>query len=150
MGGLKHVENPLLYASKAEILQYGLTPQVKNGKYDNMVKDFLDFINYEKRLNTMSLAELIAEGNRLIAQGQALDSKDRSKKLACQIRSKSIPKNATIRKEYVKCKKPNCYRKKHGPYYYAYWKDPITKKLKKKYIGRNYVSDDEQKDQHRK
>jgi hypothetical protein len=24
---------------------------------------------------------------------------------------------------------------KHGPYYYAYWKDPESKKLKKKYIG---------------
>lgn len=24
---------------------------------------------------------------------------------------------------------------KKGPYYYAYWKDPETRKLKKKYIG---------------
>ncbi len=24
---------------------------------------------------------------------------------------------------------------KHGPYYYAYWKDPESKMLKKKYIG---------------
>ena len=103
--------------------------------------DLLDFINYEKRLNTMSLAELIAEGNRLIAQGQALDNKERSKKLACQIRSKSIPKNATIRKEFVRCKKPNSYHKKHGPYYYAYWKDPETKRLKKKYIGRHFDRD---------
>jgi hypothetical protein len=106
--------------------------------------DFLDFINYEKRLNTMSLAELIAEGNRLIAQGQALDNKEKSARLACQTRSKSIPKNATIRKEFVKCKKPDCYHKKHGPYYYAYWKDPETKRLKKKYIGRNYYPTHEQ------
>ena len=89
------------------------------------------------------------EAYRLIARVRALDNKDRSKKLACQARSKLIPKNATIRKEYVKCKKPDCYYERHGPYYYAYWKDPETKKLKKKYIGRNYVSDDEQKDQHR-
>jgi len=86
----------------------------------------------------MSLEELMAEGNRLIAQGQTLDNKERSKKLACQSRSKSVPKNATIRKEFVKCKKPNCYHRKHGPYYYAYWKDPETKRLKKKYIGRHY------------
>jgi hypothetical protein len=52
---------------------------------------------------------------------------------ACANRAKSIPKNATIRKEYVNCKKPNCYREKHGPYYYAYWKE--GKKIKKKYIG---------------
>ena len=38
------------------------------------------------------------------------------------------------RKEYVKCRKEICeYR--HGPYYYAYWKDPESKKLKKKYVG---------------
>jgi hypothetical protein len=36
---------------------------------------------------------------------------------ACANRAKSIPKNATIRKEYVNCKKPNCYRGgAHGPY----------------------------------
>jgi hypothetical protein len=39
----------------------------------------------------------------------------------------------TIRKEYVKCGNPYCYRCKHGPYYYAYWKE--NGKLKKKYIG---------------
>jgi hypothetical protein len=102
------------------------------------MKDFLDLINYEKRLNTMSLDRLIEEGNRLIARVRALDNKEKSKKLACQSRSKLIPKNATIRKEFVKCKKSNCYHKEHGPYYYAYWKDPITKKLKKKYIGGHY------------
>jgi hypothetical protein len=106
--------------------------------------DFMDFINYEKRLNKMSFVELITEGNRLIAQVQALDNKGKRTKLACQIRSKSIPKNATIRKEYVNCKKPDCYHKKHGPYYYAYWKDPETKKLKKKYIGRYYYPPNEQ------
>jgi hypothetical protein len=53
---------------------------------------------------------------------------------SCANRAKSIPKNATIRKEYVNCKKPNCYRGgAHGPYYYAYWKE--GKKIKKKYIG---------------
>ena len=30
---------------------------------------------------------------------------------------------------------------KHGPYYYAYWKDPETKRLKKKYIGRHFDRD---------
>ena len=49
-------------------------------------------------------------------------------------RVESIPENATIRKEYIKCGKEIC-ELKHGPYYYAYWKDPESKKLKKKYIG---------------
>ena len=56
------------------------------------------------------------EGNKLIACVQALDNKEKSIKLACQSRSKSVPKNATIREEFVKCKKPNCYRQQHGPY----------------------------------
>jgi hypothetical protein len=92
----------------------------------------------------MSFEELMEEGNRLIARVRALDNKERSKKLACQSRLKLIPKNATISKEFVKCKKPNCYRRQHGPYYYAYWKDPETKRLKKKYIGRHYYPVHEQ------
>jgi hypothetical protein len=106
--------------------------------------DFLDLINYEKRINSMSWGELMAEGNRLLAYSQALDNKEKSTRLACQTRAKSLPKNATIRKEFVKCKKPNCYHRKHGPYYYAYWKDPETKRLKKKYIGRHYYPVHEQ------
>jgi hypothetical protein len=103
--------------------------------------DFLNLINYEKRLNSMSFAELMAEGNRLIARVRALDNKEKSKRLACQARSKSLPKNATIRKEFVKCKKPDCCYERHGPYYYAYWKDPVSKRLRKKYIGRHFEKD---------
>jgi hypothetical protein len=109
--------------------------------------DLLDLINYEKRLNSMSFPELMEEAHRLIARVRALDNKDRSKKLACQARSKLIPKNATLRKEYVKCKNPECCYERHGPYYYAYWKDPASKRLRKKYIGRYYIPDKEQKDQ---
>jgi len=93
----------------------------------------------------MSRDQLMEEGNKLIARVQALDNKEKAIKLACQLRSKSIPKNATIRKEFVQCKKTNCYRQRHGPYYYAYWKDPDTKRLKKRYIGNHYYPRDEQK-----
>jgi hypothetical protein len=55
-----------------------------------------------------------------------------------------IDLNATIRKEYIKCSKPFCHRHKHGPYYYAYWKDPENKKLKKKYIGRHMPKNKEE------
>jgi hypothetical protein len=58
----------------------------------------------------------------------------KSMQLACSERAKLIPENATIREEYVKCGKEAC-EEKHGPYYYAYWKDPELRKLKKKYIG---------------
>jgi len=42
--------------------------------------------------------------------------------------------NATIRKEYVRCGKVDCPCK-HGPYYYAYWRND-SGNLKKKYIGK--------------
>ena len=61
-------------------------------------------------------------------------NKIKLREMVCANRAKSIPKNATIRKEYIKCGKEMC-EQKHGPYYYAYWKDPESKKLKKKYIG---------------
>ena len=105
----------------------------------------MDLIGWVKRISSMSRDQLMEEGNKLIACVQALDNKEKSIKLACQSRSKLIPKNATIREEFVKCKKSNCYRQQHGPYYYAYWKDPDTKKLKKRYIGSHYSPEDEQK-----
>jgi hypothetical protein len=44
----------------------------------------------------------------------------------------SVPQNATIREEYVKCGNYSCGRCKHGPYYYAYWRD--QGKRYKKYL----------------
>src|SRR5919202_3496102 len=61
-------------------------------------------------------------------------NKIKSREIACINRAKSIPENATIREEYIKCGKETC-EELHGPYYYAYWKDPGLKRLKKKYIG---------------
>jgi hypothetical protein len=46
-----------------------------------------------------------------------------------------VPPNATIRQEYVKCGNPDC-QNSHGPYLYAYWKQ--DKKLKKRYVGKNF------------
>jgi len=51
----------------------------------------------------------------------------------------SIPDNATIREEFIKCGKVACNLCPHGPYYYAYWKDKSNNnnksKLRKKYLG---------------
>jgi hypothetical protein len=46
-----------------------------------------------------------------------------------------IHPNATIRQEYMKCGNPDC-QILHGPYLYAYWKQ--DKKLKKRYVGKNF------------
>jgi hypothetical protein len=79
--------------------------------------------------------KLMKRVNKHIASGKKFIHKYQTAISNCSNRAKSVPKNATIRKEYVKCGKTPCYHGKHGPYYYAYWKDPETKKIKKKYIG---------------
>lgn len=92
-----------------------------------------------------SLEELLAHANKTIEKSNRFINKIKSREIACSNRAKLIPENATIRKEYVKCGKVPCYHIKHGPYYYAYWKDSKTKQLKKKYIGTHIPkqSDDE-------
>jgi hypothetical protein len=81
-----------------------------------------------------SLQKVLANANKAIEKSTKFINKIKSKELACVNRAKSLPENATIRKEYIKCGKELC-EQKHGPYYYAYWKAPESKKLKKKYIG---------------
>jgi hypothetical protein len=83
---------------------------------------------------TQSLLDVIADGNKTLEKSTKFINKIKSRELACSNRAKSIPENATIRMEYIKCGKEIC-EELHGSYYYAYWKDPEIKKLKKKYIG---------------
>jgi hypothetical protein len=84
--------------------------------------------------------------DRLILKSEKLATRVESDKLRSEAKaekeqltstnnSKRIPSNATIRKEYVKCGRSNCSQVKHGPYFYAYWKDDKGK-LRKKYIGK--------------
>ena len=87
-----------------------------------------------------SLQKLLESANKTIEKSTKFLNKIKSKQLSCSIRAKSIPENATIRKEYVKCGKQTCDLE-HGPYYYAYWKDPESKKLKKRYIGDHMPKD---------
>lgn len=81
-----------------------------------------------------SLKKVLANANKTTERAARFINKIKSRRLACANRAKSIPENATIRKEYISCGKQIC-ELKHGPYYYAYWKDHESKKLKKKYIG---------------
>jgi hypothetical protein len=91
-----------------------------------------------------SFQKILADANKTIERSTKFLNKIKSRQLACANRAKSIPQNATIRKEYIKCGKEMC-ELKHGPYYYAYWKDPESKKLKKKYIGNHMPKDKELK-----
>jgi len=69
------------------------------------------------------------------SEGLKSEGKIESEKIKSLDNSRNLPDNVTIREEYVKCGKSDCPRCKHGPYYYAYWKDD-SGKLKKKYIGK--------------
>jgi hypothetical protein len=89
-----------------------------------------------------SLDKLLARFNKTIEESHKFKNKIKSNELACINRTKSIPENTTIRREYINCGKQLCYTgEKHGPYYYAYWKE--DKKLKKKYIGTHLPKDKE-------
>jgi hypothetical protein len=73
-----------------------------------------------------SLQKVLSNANKAIEKSTKFINKIKSSQLAYASRTKSIPENATIRKEYIKCGKEMC-ELKHGPYYYAYWKDPESK-----------------------
>jgi hypothetical protein len=77
--------------------------------------------------------------NKLMAKvesdGLKSEAKIKSEKIRSINNSRNLPDNVTIREEYVKCGKSDCSKCKHGPYYYAYWKDNGGN-LKKKYIGK--------------
>jgi hypothetical protein len=101
---------------------------------DNSRRPSIDFNKPLFGYKRSSLQKLLTKVNKTTERATKFINKIKSRQLACVSRAKSIPENATIRKEYIKCGKEMC-QYKHGPYYYAYWKDPESKKLKKKYIG---------------
>jgi hypothetical protein len=72
------------------------------------------------------IQELIAKKE---AEWQELLARDRSGK----------DSSVSYQQEYVLCGKAGCRcaaGEKHGPYWYAYWTDPLGK-TRKKYIGKN-------------
>jgi hypothetical protein len=61
-----------------------------------------------------SLQKLLAKANKTTERATKFLNKIKSRQLACANRAKSIPENATIRKEYIKCGKEVCPHK-HQP-----------------------------------
>ena len=101
---------------------------------ENNKKSVLDWNKPLFEHKHTSLEKVLANANKATERATKFLNKIKSRQLSCINRVKSIPENATIRKEYIKCGKEICQHE-HGPYFYAYWKDPESKKLKKKYIG---------------
>jgi hypothetical protein len=85
--------------------------------------------------------KLVAKVN---SEGLKTEGKIESENIKSINNSRNLPGNVTIREEYVKCGKSDCSKCKHGPYYYAYWKDDGGM-LKKKYIGKYPPSIDKHK-----
>lgn len=75
-----------------------------------------------------------ADGYSLVEQTKRMSARINSQQDLTSKNYASVPSNATIRKENVKCGNSMCYRCKHGPYFYAYWKE--GRRLNKKYIGK--------------
>jgi hypothetical protein len=93
----------------------------------------IDWPKLKQRINKQ-----LERADKLIAKAKSEElrsiAKAKSEELTSANNSRNLPSNATIRKEYVRCGKLDC-QSKHGPYYYAYWKDNKGK-LRKKYIGK--------------
>jgi hypothetical protein len=88
-------------------------------------------------------SSMISDANKTLSKAQKLVDRIESAEHTSRENVQSIPRNATIRKEYIRCGKLGC-EEEHGPYYYAYWKEEMKtdgdksacrKILKKKYIG---------------
>jgi hypothetical protein len=102
---------------------------VENGGSMNYSDDIgLDFIPEH-------FYKLLSDSNGLIFRSRERFSRINRLKETSINNYEYVPSDATIRKEYVKCGNYYCYRCKHGPYYYAYWRDEKGK-LRKKYIGK--------------
>jgi hypothetical protein len=58
-----------------------------------------------------SLQKLLANANKTTERATKFINKIKSRQLACINRARSVPQNATIRKEYIKCGKEVCEHK---------------------------------------
>jgi hypothetical protein len=126
---LKKSESFLLFGKRPLLPEYrslyANNPESK--KYSN-VND-LDFI-------PQHTYKIFSEGDNFIIRSRNFLARINDLKVTSTKNYESVPSKATIRKEYVKCGNHSCCRCKHGPYYYAYWRDE-TGKLRKKYLGKH-------------
>jgi hypothetical protein len=101
---------------------------------DNSIFKPIPWPKLKKKIDRLiSRAEKLAA--RVESEKVRSIARARKEELTATHNSNCIPSNATIREEYVKCGRSNCSQSKHGPYFYAYWKDG-NGNLRKKYIGK--------------
>ena len=149
----KDISRRTYYNHKKRLYDKEMIQKVKGSIYDTQALRCLilnvEDTNREKSLEADKLIAKQLPGRADIfhdvkLQKAELENYEKTKTLIAQFENQmnkplqkydGIPKNANIREEFVKCGKENCNDCPHGPYYYAYWRDVNTKKLKKKYLG---------------
>jgi hypothetical protein len=94
-------------------------------KWSNIIK--LDFI-------PESSYKVFSDANNTISHSRDFFGRLNKLKETAKKNYESVPENATIRREYINCGNYSCRRCKHGPYYYAYWRQ--EGKRYKKYLGK--------------
>ena len=117
--------NLYLASDKIEMLRNGLKEKIRLEKYDRLtfMPEYLKVFQARTVTQIESLEKSI----------YGLKSEKESVNRNCI----SIPDNASVREEFIKCGKISCSSCPHGPYYYAYWKN--NGKLKKKYVGTDQI-----------
>jgi hypothetical protein len=78
------------------------------------------FLNWNNK--STPIWKVLKQSNRAADKAEKFLNKLNSAKTAANNRIKLVPSKATVRREHIKCGKAFCHRR-HGPYYYAYWKD---------------------------
>ena len=110
-----------------------------------MSSKYVDYIKARKKIAPYTLrliARMAVESDRRLQHHRRFIKRMKDAEASCIQKFDDLPRNATIRKEYVRCGKNSC-EMRHGPYYYAYWKEKVpdkdtgvaVRKVKKRYIG---------------
>ena len=94
-------------------------------KYSKIIN--LDFI-------PQSSYNVLSDASRTISRSRDFFARLNKLKETSRKNYESIPEDATIRREYIKCGNHSCRRRNYGPYYYAYWR--AQGKRYKKYVGK--------------
>jgi len=134
------------YASKSfrNVANILLGKDTLKKEYRNSLTDYTIFNEFSKDDRIPKYyKDMHTRSDTFIEKAQKFTGDLKSEKITSEYNYHLIPENATIRAEYVKCGNYNCNGCLHGPYFYGYWKDKKSGKLKKKYLG---IRDPRQKD----
>lgn len=118
------IKSYLLFRSENDMIEQFRVDRLICTAFPDIPKDYRDKM---KDIGQREIDLILSNYNKLKNDVLLQDKKE--------LELRSIPKNATIKKEFIKCGNKVCGKCPHGPYYYAYWKDKDSKNLKKVYVG---------------